>query len=144
VNKFVYWACNSPLSPWTLLPDLHPKDIKAARSIKVTFSGNLESPIYTNPFFFGKEKHYLRAQIGRIAHSTTLVPKGIYRTVEDNDREIEEVTSDDGPVKPPTTLNMAKADSWVHYTTNILRCNRLNHMEPENLGENDDPEVVKK
>jgi hypothetical protein len=40
---------------------LLPKDIQAARSIKVTFSGNLERAIITNPFFFGKEKHFLRA-----------------------------------------------------------------------------------
>lgn len=39
---------------------------------------------------------------------------------------------------------MGKAESWVHHTPNILKCNRLTHMEPENVGENDDPEVIKK
>lgn len=67
VNKYVYWATNSPLDAWVQLPDLQPKDIKAAREIKVNFSGDLERKIITNPFFFGKEKHYLRAQIARIA-----------------------------------------------------------------------------
>lgn len=42
VNKNVYWACNNPLSSWVLLPDLLPKDIKASRSIKVCFTGDLE------------------------------------------------------------------------------------------------------
>ena len=27
VNKFVYWATNSPLEAWTQLPDLAPSDI---------------------------------------------------------------------------------------------------------------------
>lgn len=39
---------------------------------------------------------------------------------------------------------MAKSESWVHYTSNILKCNRLNHLEPENVDENEDPEAVKK
>ena len=44
-----------------MLPDLQTKDIKAARTIKVNFTGDLERPIITNPYFFGKEKHFLRA-----------------------------------------------------------------------------------
>jgi len=31
VNKFVYWACNSPLGEWTQLPELKPSDIVKAR-----------------------------------------------------------------------------------------------------------------
>lgn len=61
VNKFVYWVCNSPLQQWTQLPDLFPKDIRAAKCTKVSFTGDLERQIITNPFFFGKEKHFLRA-----------------------------------------------------------------------------------
>jgi hypothetical protein len=38
-----------------------PKDLQASREIKVMFTGDLERTIFTNPFFFGKEKHYLRA-----------------------------------------------------------------------------------
>jgi len=98
VNKYVYWACNSPLGEWTLLPDLKPVDIKNARSIKFNFSGNLEQKIYTNPFYFETEKVYLRAQISRIAFSTTLVPKGLFRFQEENDREIEENTPEEGEI----------------------------------------------
>jgi len=49
------------LENWTILPDLYTKDILASRGTKVSFTGNLENPIITNPFFFGKEKHFLRA-----------------------------------------------------------------------------------
>lgn len=61
VNKYTYWACNSPLEDWKQLPDLWTKDIDAARHNKVSFTGDLERSIITNPFFFGKEKHFLRA-----------------------------------------------------------------------------------
>ena len=61
VNKLVYWATNSPLDQWTQLPDLTPNDIRAAREVKVNFTGDLERKIVTNPFFFKREKHYLRA-----------------------------------------------------------------------------------
>lgn len=61
VNKFTYWATNSPISAWTQLPDLRPSDILNARSIRCLFTGDLESSIYTNPYYFEKEKVYLRA-----------------------------------------------------------------------------------
>lgn len=41
VNKFVYWVTDSPLEKWIKLPDLAPADIKAARSIKVALTGDL-------------------------------------------------------------------------------------------------------
>lgn len=49
------------------------------------------------------------------------MPKGVYKVTEDNDREIEENTNDDGPVPLPSTEVMAKMDSWCHYTPNILK-----------------------
>jgi radial spoke head protein 4A len=49
------------MSAWTKLPDISPKQIRASRNIKVLFSGDLDRKIYTNPFFDGQEKHYLRA-----------------------------------------------------------------------------------
>lgn len=96
VNKFVYWVTTKILGQWTKLPDLLPSDINASRQIKVLFTGDLERKIYTNPFFFGLEKHYLRAQIARISHSTTIIPKGLYKTVEDSEKEIEEFVPDEG------------------------------------------------
>lgn len=79
VNEYAYFVANEAQGPWTALPDLEPMDLEAARSIKVCFSGNLERDIVTNPFYFRKEKHFLRAQISRIHHATKLVPAGRYR-----------------------------------------------------------------
>lgn len=106
VNKFVYWVTNSPIDEWKMLPDLKPKDIINARTIKYAFSGDVDAKIYTNPFYFDTEKVYLRAQIARITQSTTLVPKGIYKFQEETEeREItENVPEDDGAEVPkPTT-----------------------------------------
>ena len=91
MNKYAYFVSNGPFSTWTRLPDIGPTHIGAARKVKVLFSGDLERNIVCNPFFFGKEKHLLRAQIARIVHSTVLVPKGSYKLDEENEREIVEV-----------------------------------------------------
>ena len=62
VNAYTYWVTNSSDDDkWTVLPDLQPNDIKAARSIKFHFTGDLERKIITNPFFFKREKNLLRA-----------------------------------------------------------------------------------
>jgi hypothetical protein len=71
------------------------------------------------------------------------VPKGYYRTVEDNPKEIEENTPDEGPIKIPSTHEMASPNSWVHHTQNILQACRLTHVEPEPIND-EDPEVILK
>jgi hypothetical protein len=109
INKFCYWASNSPVGPWTTLPDLSVDEFKVSKGVKVNFTGDLERSIVTNPFYFKKEKHLLRSAIARITFSTTLVPKGVYRTVEDNANEIEENTPEEGPIPVPSTNEMTKA-----------------------------------
>ena len=89
----------------------------------------------------------MRTQIARISLSTTLCPKGLYRTVEDEDREIEENTPDEGEIEMPSTIEMAKPENWVHFPPNILKIGRVSHMEPEapeDAPEDYDVEVVKK
>ena len=61
INKFTYWVTSSTIDPWIKLPDIAPKDLRASRNIKVLFSGFTDRSIFTNPYFFGLEKHYLRA-----------------------------------------------------------------------------------
>jgi radial spoke head protein 4/6 len=103
VNKFTYWVAHSSLGAWTKLPHLTPGDVAAARGIKVLFSGDLERTIYTNPFFFGKEKNYVRAQIARISHSTTLCPKEEFKLVDEAPRDIEPNVDDEGNKTTPST-----------------------------------------
>lgn len=73
----------------------------------------------------------MRAQIARISQSTTLCPKGQFKLVEDNDREVEDNLPEEGEYQMPSTLEMAKPENWVHASPNILGVGRLQHMDPE-------------
>jgi len=62
--------------------------------------------------------------------------------LEDNEKEIEDNVPEEGPVKIPSTDQMASLDNWVHHTQNILKNGRITHQEyevPEGL--NIEPEV---
>lgn len=145
VNQYVYWVTNNPLSDWTMLPDVTPEQLKASRSIKVKITGDLERKIITNPFFHGQEKHYLRAQIARIIHSTTIIPAGLHKTTEDNPREIEPIEFEEDKVYVPTTETQSQKKNWVHANKSILNNNRVSHMEPEGeeYGEMEPEEIQK-
>lgn len=145
VNKNVYWVCNSPLEDWVQLPDLTPEDIKNARNIKYLFSGDVNRPIFTNPFFMPTEKTLLRAQIARISQSTTLTAKGLYRFKEDDIREIEENTPEEGEIKKPSVSEMTNLEMWQHFSPSILNQGRVKHMEPKPAdGEDVEPEELMK
>jgi radial spoke head protein 4/6 len=135
INKMTYWVSHSSFDKWVMLPDISPADMGASRRIKILFTGDLERPIFADPYFFKAkktEKHYLRAQIARIVHSTTLCPKGLFRLQEDSTKEIEDNAPEDGGDIPlPSTKAMANPSMWVHYTVGILKNNRTAHMEPE-------------
>ena len=134
VNKYTYFVTNSPFAPWKMLPDIAPSHIQAARKIKVLFHGDLERDITVNPFFFGKEKHLLRAQIARIAQSTMLTTKGQYKLNEEDlsGREIDEnIPEDETKENPlPTTSEAAKVGTWVHFNASILNNCKTIHEDP--------------
>ena len=154
VNELTYYVSKDSLSEWKRLPDLSYKEMQAARQIKVLFTGDLEREIYTNPFFFGKEKHYLRAQLSRIQYSTTLQPKGVAKLEEDETADrlflvVPNEGEEDKPFVMPSTKAMGSADMWVHARPNILKNGRTSHLPPEdpgNLpeGEEFDPEDAKR
>ena len=102
------------------------------------FTGDLERDIITNPFFFGKEKIYLRAQIARISHGTTVVPRGLFALEEAEEegapqKEIKPVDREDeeaGFVHPETE-DQCSLDNWLHFPKAILLNNRTDHLMPE-------------
>jgi len=141
VNKKTYWVACSALGDWAMLPDLEPQDLVASRSIKVLFTGSLERDIITNPFFFRKEKHYLRAQIARIYHSTTLCPAGLFK-VDEEGNIVDNTGEDDSPPVVPSTNAMAEAGKWVHQNAGILKCCRATHQEITEVPEGSPEEVT--
>ena len=84
LNENVYWVASDLLGEWHKLPDVQAKDIVDSRSLKKILTGNLEVPVAGYPFFSGKERAFLRAQIARITASTVIAPAGVYQPTEAN------------------------------------------------------------
>lgn len=86
----------------------------------------------------------MRSQISRIAQSTSLIPKGLLRTQEENDRETEDNTVEaDGEEKvlKLSTHAMCSIDMWVHQVPSILKQGRLTHMEGKPIEGEEDVEA---
>ena len=123
VNKYVYWVTDNILADWIQLAEVDPVHIKAARKFKHIMTGDLNADVLTCPPFPGKERHYLRAQIARIAHATTLHPKGLLELDEDNPNNLkyaEEFTM-------PPTAELNSTEIWGHHYPNILDAGRISH-----------------
>ena len=137
LNEFSYWVTHDSLSDWTKLPDVKPSELKAAREIKVVFTGDLNRVIYTNPFFMqASEKFYLRAQIARIMFNTTCLPRGLFKLGDEEEegkpsREIVAVEpeGEEESVPVPTNAQMAHPGMWVHALPNILRSCCTKHID---------------
>lgn len=84
LNENVYWFTQDLLGDWQKLPDVKSADIRAARDIKKILTGNLDAPVQSYPFFPGKERSLLRAQIARISAATVIIPAGIYKVNPEN------------------------------------------------------------
>jgi hypothetical protein len=107
VNKMVYWVNDNLVEDWIQLPDATPEHIKAARQIKHVCTGNLNGVIDSNPPFPGKERHFLRAQIARITHGTSIVPKDLIVI----DEETKEDKYSDEFAWPEDLKNL---EIWAH------------------------------
>jgi hypothetical protein len=62
-----------------------------------------------------------------------LVPRGLYRFVEESTRDIEENTpeGDDAEIVLPTAKEMANSSMWVHHSPSILNQGRTKHADPK-------------
>ena len=96
----------------------------------MSFSGDLDAQIFTNPFYFQTEKTYLRAQIARIASSTTLAAVSEFKIDEDSKDIVPDVGEDDNPKPKPTTEQMVQASQWAHINPSILKQGRCRQPEP--------------
>jgi len=135
----MYYVTSDLTKDWVELDDAKPVLINAARKITYNFTGNLDTKIITNPHFPGTEKDYLRSQIARITHSTTIIPNtGLYKVNPDNKREF---TTEEA--KPLKINDVTNPKNWVHFLQGILLEGRTVHEEKP-VPENVDPDVFKK
>eukprot|EP00931_Biecheleriopsis_adriatica_P088793 TRINITY_DN63027_c0_g1_i1.p1 TRINITY_DN63027_c0_g1~~TRINITY_DN63027_c0_g1_i1.p1 ORF type:complete len:438 (+),score=136.87 TRINITY_DN63027_c0_g1_i1:91-1404(+) len=133
-NQFTYYVTNDLAGEWRRLPDIKPREIIAARSIKRLLTGNAGSKVVTHPFFDGKEEVYLRAQIARITADTTLCVKGFLKKDPDDPEAPIEVNEEF--VCPPASELKTK-EAFTHLLPHILLNGRTTHKEIE---EGDTPE----
>jgi len=138
INKNSYFVANSLSGPWIELDDCRPSLLRASRKIKYLFTGNLNRPVVSNPWFDGKEADLLRCQIARISHNIQIIPEGKWKVAQDL-RELEPV---DEP-READTNECLMMKNWVHFQPSILKEGRLVHMEKE-APEGKDPEELKK
>ena len=141
INQYVYYVTNDLTSEWVELPDIKPSQLVGSRMIRYNFTGDLERQIYTNPYFKGQEKHYLRCQISRIYHGTKLVPSINHYTIEDPENPYRAFI----PAEKPKQLkheDLINLKNWIHYPPSILKQGRVSHFleTPEEA----DPEEFKK
>eukprot|EP00403_Amphidinium_massartii_P013133 CAMPEP_0178410292 /NCGR_PEP_ID=MMETSP0689_2-20121128/20903_1 /TAXON_ID=160604 /ORGANISM="Amphidinium massartii, Strain CS-259" /LENGTH=437 /DNA_ID=CAMNT_0020031461 /DNA_START=68 /DNA_END=1381 /DNA_ORIENTATION=+ len=135
VNQFGFYATTDLCSDWSLLPDLKPREIIAARQTKKLLSGDLETPVVTHPSFPGKEKVLLRAMIAMISADTTLGMKGFLIRAEEDDPTISQ-NEEFQPLPPPELL---KRSSWAHQLPHILKNGKTTHPEiPEEEEDNEE------
>jgi hypothetical protein len=127
LNKFTYWVTDNVLEDWVELPDVTPQHIQQAKFIKKLFTGRLDAEVTSYPLFIGKERHLLRAQIARISSACVIVPKGIYKTSEE-DPQVLEV---DEEAAVPGFEELANEENWVHLMPYVLKAGRATHAEPE-------------
>ena len=66
----------------------------------------------------------------------------MFRTTEENQKEIEDNNPAEGAIVIPSTLQMGRTDMWVHHSQNILKCNRITHIDQSEGDESG--EVMKK
>ena len=124
INQYVYYVTNDLSSEWVELPDIKPSQLIGSRLIRYNFTGDLERQIYTNPYFKGQEKHYLRCQISRIYHGSKLVPSLNHYNIEDPENPFKALI----PVEKPKQFkhdDFLDLKNWKFLWKNLSNLNMM-------------------
>ncbi|EOD17619.1 hypothetical protein EMIHUDRAFT_470258 [Emiliania huxleyi CCMP1516] len=136
-NALSYFVTPELGGTWEELPSVTPEAIVAASRTRKFFTGSLDADVCCFPPFPGTERHYLRAQLARIAHGTTLCPSHKYAlspegAVEPADPEAE------GALPPPTSSQLCEPASR-HKNMGILAIGRCTNLPSPEEAEADAP-----
>jgi hypothetical protein len=137
MNTYTYWVTSGPAKEWAQLPLATAVHIRASRRVKKLFTGDPNRELCTNPWFPGKEKHLLRAQIARITAATTLSVEGFYKIDDDSGKQVE-----DSDFVFPAAEELKGQGKWVHAREMVLMNGRTAY--PELDEETADPDLLKK
>lgn len=134
-NAFTYWVSPGGCAPWVRLPAARAGHIVAARKMKYLMTGDLNSAVLSMPWFPGKERHLLRAQIARISATCTLAAAGWYEADEeagpDKIKEVEGTAEE----KIPAQDALATDAGWVHRMPCLNKIGKCSYPDVEALGE---------
>lgn len=98
-------------------------------------TGDLNRRLVTNPEFNGREKEYLRAQLSRIVHSTTICPDGLY---EKDEEGLGIIPKDEENKEIKSTFDLNSSESWVWLRPSFLPSGNLKAKEVEGDEDEDD------
>jgi len=140
-NEYAYFASNSLMGKWTLLPLVKPEYIITARQMRRFFTGDLNAPVLGFPRFPWGEAAYLRAQISRIVSSTCVSPKGFY-TLDESGEDGQLIESEEFKGVDPADL--LSSESWNHHRKHLLRQGRIEKwVEPEHDDDDEKNHILK-
>jgi len=141
LNKYTYFVNENPTNSgdWYELPPLDNNMIVQCQKIKRIISGDYNLKLNTNPSFDGPEKSFLRAQIARIANSTTLMPDGLY----DKDEETGNVTEKGDDKEFKSTPDLVNPENWVFSRPGILPSGNLKAKDVAEGEEEDENKEAK-
>ncbi len=107
--------------------------------IKQIFTGKLNAVIDSNPPYPGKERHFLRAQIARISHATSISPKGLYEF--DEEANLQKF-ADDWSI--PLTDELKSLEVWAHTHPGLLLAGRITHLPDVKMSDDEKEEYLAK
>ncbi|GLE05042.1 hypothetical protein PINS_up014026 [Pythium insidiosum] len=157
VNRFTYWAMKDDGAyEWVRLPNVRREHIHVARQLRRFVRANLDgkvrgrlvvlsssschsshtrgpSQVPGHPPFPGTERHFLRAQIARIAAGTVIAPSGFFQVNEGGEIEAAEEQ------ESRSAEQLADLGSWVHFSKEInARYARMTPMPPQTNADGDE------
>jgi len=135
-NTSTYWVSAGGAAPWIRLPAARASHIVAARKVKHLMTGDLGSPVLSTPWFPGKERHLLRAQIARINASCTLAVAGYYENDSAEEAKKNSLMVVEGALESfPGHETLATLEGWVHSTPALLSTGKSSWPDLEGLEE---------
>jgi radial spoke head protein 4A len=133
-NTFTYWVSAGGCAPWVRLPAARASHVVASRTIKHIMTGNLDAPVLSMPWFPGKERHFLRAQIARISATCTLATTGWYEP--DDEAGPGKIKEAENPTESfPAPDALATPEGWVHRMPCLNKIGRCSFPDVDALTE---------
>lgn len=142
-NKYAYWVSSdipSDVKSWIKLPNVTSEMIVASRQIKRMLTGNLAAPVPSYPPFPGSEKDFipgserdlLRAQLGRIAASTSIAPADYYVADEEGNVKL----ADEPPYAAKSSADVGVQEGWKHFEPELNKLGRVTKLPASGDEEN--------